>query len=373
MSESGGGVENPEPEQELKSIITLYIVSHGIDMPNSPFNDPSVRILSQAGKFGCWGFLNNIEMRQITWWIKILEITSSLDPNKSTYSMLEQIKTLLKKESNRQMGMFDYNYYLDEADKTQFSEKKEKTIRYRQSKHTGKTIEEKEDWQIYTPVIDHLYDFTDKKHPNQGIFIVDMKNKPASCKFMVYDDLLEIMNQTKDELHLKEEFKQMKITDFLLKHKIFVDEETTINMANILYENEFRSLNLFILSLNDVHTTKDLASILGIEAVNKIHKILREEYLDLEYRSNVKFSELAKFLKDAGFDIINIIDRSCRAYGEIMSKEEFAKINAKEDEASLLIDRTLGGKKRRKITRKTKRKITRKKRRNSRRKSRISK
>jgi hypothetical protein len=40
-----------------KSKITLYIRSHGIDIPGYEFNiDSSVRILSEAGKFGCYGF-----------------------------------------------------------------------------------------------------------------------------------------------------------------------------------------------------------------------------------------------------------------------------------------------------------------------------
>ena len=327
MSASGGGVENPEPEQELKSIITLYIVSHGIDMPNSPFNDPSVRILSQAGKFGCYGFFNNIEISQITQWFNLLETTNQ-DPNKSTYSTLEQIKQTLQTENNKHLGKFDYKQFLNYYDwklfykyfnETAKTEKKEKTLDFRQSRHTGKTIDANEDWQIYSPIMDHDYDFTDSMFPNQGIFIVDIKNKPASFKFTAHDNLFKIMNQTKYEL------KQMKIKDFLLKHKIFDDDKTIIDMTNNLSKNEVDDLNLFILSLNNVYTTNDLASILGIEAVNKIKKIIVEEYRD----KFILQSKLVKFLKDAGFDIINIIDRSCRAYGEIMSKEEFAKINAK--------------------------------------------
>ena len=51
-----------------------------------------------------------------------------------------------------------------------------------------------------------------------------MKNKPASCKFMVYDDLLEIMNQTKDELHLKEEFKQIAHSNWELEINNFINK-----------------------------------------------------------------------------------------------------------------------------------------------------
>lgn len=75
---------------------------------------------------------------------------------------------------------------------------------------------------------------------------------------------------------------------------------------------------------------------------DKILSIIHEKYVD---NGKVLQSKLIKFLKDQGFDIINIIDKSCRAHGSIMSKDQFDEINANEDKASESIDKTQGGKK----------------------------
>ena len=49
--------QDPNQDPKPKSIITLYVLCHGTDIPSVPVSDPSVRILSQAGRFGCWGFI----------------------------------------------------------------------------------------------------------------------------------------------------------------------------------------------------------------------------------------------------------------------------------------------------------------------------
>jgi len=325
------------------SKITVYIVCHGTDMPKKPVVvDPSVRILSQAGKFGCWGFFSQMSLNEIKKMIYFAEIKEQRD---NTFLMLENIKPEFKRETRRDLTSTNVVHFLTEQDKEKL-QLGEKTTNYRQSRHTLKTRIKNEDWQIYTPVIDHLYDFTDKKHRNQGIFIADMKNKPASFKFAEDDNLLKIMNAAKEDFHLKPEFREMKMKEFFSKHPSLHDEiskEIMEKLDNLGADN----LESYAFAVNDPELIDELIKITGKPIFDKILAILKDQYSDLEYTGTVLQSELVKFLKDAKFDIINIIDKSCRSYGGIMSKEKFAEINAKEDEASLLIDKTLGGNSRR--------------------------
>ena len=325
------------------SKITVYITCHGTDMPKKPIVvDPSVRILSQAGKFGCWGFFSQMSLNEIKKMIYFAEIKNQRD---NTFLMLENIKPEFKRETHRDLTSTNVVHFLTEQDKEKL-QLGEKTTNYRQSRHTLKTRIKNEDWQIYTPVIDHLYDFTDKKHRNQGIFIADMKNKPASFKFAEDDNLLKIMNDAKEEFHLKQEFREMKMKEFFSKHPSLHDEiskEIMENLDKIGADN----LESYAFAVNDPELIDVLIKVTGKSLYDKILAILKDQYSDLEYSGTVLQSELVKFLKDAKFDIINIIDKSCRSYGGIMSKEKFAEINAKEDEASLLIDKTLGGNSRR--------------------------
>ena len=276
---------------------------------------------------------------------KMIYFAEIKEQRNNTFLMLENIKPEFKRETRRDLTSTNVVHFLTEQDKEKL-QLGEKTTNYRQSRHTLKTRIKNEDWQIYTPVIDHLYDFTDKKHRNQGIFIADMKNKPASFKFAEDDNLLKNMNQAKEEFHLKQEFREMKMKEFFSKHPSLHDEiskEIMENLDKIGADN----LDSYAFAVNDPELIDVLIKVTGKPLYDKILAILKDQYSDLEYSGTVLQSELVKFLKDAKFDIINIIDKSCRSYGGIMSKEEFAKINAKEDEASKLIDKTLGGNSRR--------------------------
>ena len=355
MSAFAGGGENP------KSIITLYINCHGIDMPETKITlDLSVRILSQAGKFGCWGFGNKIEPTKVKAWItslknKTKDETKDKTKEISTYSILEKINILFEIATAR--DIFNPEKHITAEDKIQL-EKGKKTINLRQSRHTEKVIKEYKDWQIYTPIFDHLYDFNNKNFANQGIFIVDMKNKPESFKYNVDDDL------SLKENYLKEEFKEMHILEFFLTHLVLEDHVDPVKVIDELDKLSIYSLNDYWNALKYTDSKNILITILGESIFYKINKIIEEKYAHLEHHSEILQSVLINHLKDKGFDVINIIDKSCRAHNKFMSKEKFAEINAKEDHFSTLIDKTLGGKKRKK---------TRKRRRNFKRKTRIAK
>lgn len=346
MSGEGGEVAESKP----KSKITLYIVCHGADMPhNKIVPDSSVRILSQAGKFGCLGFFNNISLDQIKWWIKLYKILNS----ENTYEILEYIQEQIKMESYMQISETLKKAYLTDENKDQLL-KGIKTIDYRKSRHTEKARELNEDWQIYTPIMEHVYNFKDKTQPGQGIFIVDIINKPESCKLEVDDNLLRNIG----EIVIKDEFKKMPIKDFLSTYSIFDDDtEKEREILNIFDELGCYLLDDYVLCLNDAHLRIKLFKILGQPRFDKILLIIHENYLDLENNGIVWQSKLIKFLKDEGFDIINIIDKSCRSHSIIMSKDQFVEINGEESKASESIDKTQGGKKQ---TRKKQRKKQRK-------------
>ena len=83
------------------SKITVYIICHGTDMPKKPIVvDPSVRILSQAGKFGCWGFFSQMSLNEIKKMIYFAEIKNQRD---NTFLMLENIKPEFKRETHRDL------------------------------------------------------------------------------------------------------------------------------------------------------------------------------------------------------------------------------------------------------------------------------
>ena len=347
MSGEGGEVAESKP----KSKITLYIVCHGADMPrNKIVPDSSVRILSQAGKFGCLGFFNNIQLAQIKWWIKLYKILNS----ENTYEILEYIQEQIKMESYMQISETLKKAYLTDENNDQLL-KGIKTIDYRKSRHTEKARELNEDWQIYTPIMEHVYDFKDKTQPGQGIFIVDIINKPESCKLEVDDNLLRNIG----EIVIKDEFKKMPIKDFLSTYSIFDDDTEKEREILKIFDDEIGCdwLDDYVLCLNDAHLRIKLFEILGQPRFDKILLIIHENYLDLENNGIVWQSKLIKFLKDEGFDIINIIDKSCRSHSIIMSKDQFVEINGEESKASESIDKTQGGKKQ---TRKKQRKKQRK-------------
>jgi hypothetical protein len=154
------------------------------------------------------------------------------------------------------------------------------------------------------------------------------------------------MNSAKEEFHLKKEFGEMKMKEFFSKHPNIINENHEQIMKELIKLGT-DNLDMYAFAVNDPESREDLIKVMGKPIFDKILAILNDQYSDLEYSGTVLQSELVKFLKDAKFDIINIIDKSCRSYGGIMSKEKFAEINAKEDEASLLIDKTLGGNSRR--------------------------
>ena len=347
-----------------KSKITLYIRSHGTDIPGYEFNiDSSVRILSEAGKFGCYGFFvpgdSNIRF-------KISKFINDNKPDwgENSYLMLEDIKTRFVRDN---INKKDTDKFLTNADKNDIANGN-KSITIRQKSHTKKTIDLNEDWQIYTPILEHLYDFTDKTKEMQGIFIADMINKPSSFIFNVNTNLLKKILFEQHKIKIPDELKTTIIDEsYLIKHFDFEEDEIEELIQNF--------------SLLGIINLEDLALYLNDESLH--NNLIDKDHLDVittgiysfysKNKNVVMLSQIIKYLKKAGFEIINIIDKSCRAYKIIMTKDEIEKINRDELLASKLIDKTQGGKKQRKSRKKSHKKSIKKSIKKSHKKSRISK
>ena len=336
-----------------KSKITLYIRSHGTDIPGDTFNiDSSVRILSEAGKFGCYSFFvpgdSNITL-------KISKFINNNKPDwgENSYLMLEDIKTrfvrdnINKKDTDEFLASEDMDEFLASKDKNDI-DNGIKSITTRQKRHTKKTIELNQDWQIYTPILEHLYDFTDKTREMQGIFIVDMINKPSSFIFNVNTNLLKKILFEQHKIKIPDELKTTIIDkSYLIRHFDFEEDELQELIKN------FKTLG--------INNLEDLALYLNDESLhgNLIDKDHLDEITTRIYNfyskntNVVMLSEIIKYLKKAGFEIINIIDKSCRTYERLITKDKIEKINREELLASELIDKTQGGKKKRKTKKKS--------------------
>ena len=290
-----------------------------------------------------------------------LKISKFINDNKedwseNSYLMLEDIKTRFVRDN---ISKKDTDKFLTNADKIDIANGN-KSITIRQKRHTQKTIDLNEDWQIYTPILEHLYDFTDKTKEMQGIFISDMINKPSSFIFNVNTNLLKKILFEQHKIKIPDELKTTIIDErYLKEHFDFKNKERKDLIKN------FKELGIINL--------EDLALYLNDESLhnNKIDKddldvITTRIYSFYSKNQNVvMLSQIIKYLKKAGFEIINIIDKSCRAHEIIMTKDEIEKINRDELLASELIDKTQGGKKQRKSRKKSHKK--------SHKKSRISK
>ena len=256
--------------------------------------------------------------------------------------MLEDIKTRFVRDN---INKKDTDKFLTNADKNDIANGN-KSITIRQKSHTKKTIDLNEDWQIYTPILEHLYDFTDKTKEMQGIFIADMINKPSSFIFNVNTNLLKKILFEQHKIKIPDELKTTIIDEsYLIKHFDFEEDEIEELIQNF--------------SLLGIINLEDLALYLNDESLH--NNLIDKDHLDVittgiysfysKNKNVVMLSQIIKYLKKAGFEIINIIDKSCRAYEIIMTKDEIEKINRDELLASKLIDKTQGGKKQRKSIR----------------------
>ena len=303
---------------KLPKIITIGIFSHGTDLVDIPFNDPGVRILSMAGNLGSisWGIENGInyindninddreyyftKMRELGYKTRqdIRNFESSVAPGAN---MCKNMPTLLHdKTTNSFTPQSSYNYikkiakfpkvtnffkneHDDELDvsltKIKMTDmQREWTMNDAKTKQIGK---------IYTPVINKGYYGNDiemiRSHKREKKRRGSLFTKPS---FGVY--VLDLCNYNGD----------VKIRDELMSCK----KEYNLPFYNMIHDPNPRTIGSY--TFNDGQ-------------------------FDLE--------SLVNYLHELSFDIINIIDLSCRECS-IEDRELRDRIVAEENEKASLIN-----------------------------------
>ena len=233
--------------------ITVLIEAHGADLINKPLIiDPNVRILSTAGETLCPAYdKHHIFLRDNRNFIEKYKLQNSNSSNVNTYEMLQFIKD---------------NY--------------------------------KDNSKIFTPIFDHSYEFTDKNVIN-GIFVLDIQNKPLNCELNINDNLCYLKEPPKKRSFFNE----------------FVSNMAKGNSENSIYE--------------------------------EINAIPSQTY-EIEYKfyPETNLKSIIKFFKDKGFVVINIIDNSCRGSDEeyTQSKSQEESLKERENKMTKLINTKIGGK-----------------------------
>lgn len=299
------------------SIITILIKCHGADLPSESFNDPTVRIISFAGRSGSIfsatpQYKNEVKQtfaEQFTAYSRKIptkgkkkfmaqlyqdnpganrcENTPMFSLDESTSKPLSTAQFLMDSFVNPSQHMSelsDIDIYhsfpvYNKNTQRRFEMRKEGNIPQREQ-FTYEDAVENKTFRMHTPVINHLYSFTDPEDPNVpiqhgfGIHVYDICN---------YD--------RKVDGHVN-----IKIEDNLIKAK-----------SRASFNSEFAS------------TVKDA-----------------DDSITLEH--------LCDYLHSIGFHTINILDSSCRYAGECYDRETRKRVTEMEDDQFSQIDLAYGRK-----------------------------
>ena len=382
--------------------ITIAILSHGEDLINEklPDFDPNVRIFSRAGQSLCLG-VADVESIEIVQDFYLSKERLSNKNTKSSYQMLRDVADFFNRPENNSV----YKEICDREITTTNNPELIKPL-----KHTIKTINCKKNSQIYTPFIDHTYDFTDKTNVLSGYSqiavletinytpnntVIDYENIP----FLDYDNNLALKKYyiTQPDINKRnsaqKKFRKEMIQNFLLNFNLDHETESELNTySEILFKNipfvdnykilsEFQNPNSVIHQLinpeDDEIITEKANEFIGIsEITDKEEKKRRiEERRQFLFQADdiakegeliptIKLSDIIAFFKSEGFKVINIIDFSCRYVQDELTEEKIRELNEGQEMGIEEIKTDIGGRKKCKTRRKkrlTKRKSKRRK------------
>jgi hypothetical protein len=371
----------------MKPTITIAVIGHGEDLINKPINDdPNVRIFSRAGQSFCYGIATK-DMLSSLYEIYDSEERTSDKSKKSSYQMLREVA----------------DYYNTNKHDTEFNNLCDTYITNIKAQHTKKNIQCKGHNKIYIPTYDHVYYFTDNTSvlANQnGIFVMETINHEpkGKIKYEIGNANLALRKYfIKYPERYRNLFNEQIITDFLQKFKLECDELELKRYSNEIFKL-FPSIELTDLIKEINNNNIEIRNVFSESDYNKIsekakelilRRILLEEDPDIKKQlqkqradflnsvdldkiiETIKLSEIIEFLKSEGFEVINIIDFTCRsvpnflndAYTESETEEDKAKKERKIEEIKQYkenqemgfeeINEKLGGRKKR-ITRKMK-------------------
>ena len=207
------------------STITIAIIGHGEDLINEPISDdPNIRIFSRAGQPFCLGIGN----QNMLSFVNKLYDSDERDENKnmkSSYQLLREVA----------------DHYNDIQHNTEFKDMCDRLLIEKPAltsslKHTKQNIECQKNNQIYTPIYDHKYFFTDNTPPlasQNGIHILETINH-ISRGNIDFDNTYNINLAFKKyfikipDIRYRKIFNEEKIREFLKKFNLGPDLETNL-------------------------------------------------------------------------------------------------------------------------------------------------
>ena len=202
--------------------ITIAIVGHGKDLINETIsNDPNIRIFSRAGQPFCIG----IATENILSFVENLYYSPERTENmnaKSSYQMLRKVAEHYNNSEND-------NEFKELCDRLLIEKPTDSII-----KHTKKNIECKKHNQIYTPIYDHVYYFTDKNPlfaGKNGIHVLETINHISRGNIDFEKEELNLALKNlfiKKGIAFKKAFFQEIIIEFLEKFNLGPDLETNL-------------------------------------------------------------------------------------------------------------------------------------------------
>ena len=207
--------------------ITIAIVGHGEDLMNETVSeDPNIRIFSRAGQPFCLGIVTPNVLR----FVERLYTSDERDENKKTKSSYQMLRDVAKHYNNSENDR-EFKELCDEL----LIEKPTDT----KLKHTKKNIECKKHNQIYTPIYDHRYFFTDNStlfDGQNGIHVLETINHISKNNINFYQYplnlALEIFFIKNPEIRVRRKFMEWNIQDFLKNFNLSPDLETNLSPAD---------------------------------------------------------------------------------------------------------------------------------------------
>jgi hypothetical protein len=203
--------------------ITIAIVGHGEDLINKPLSeaDPNVRIFSRAGQPFCVGIAGSQMMSFVENLYFSPERTENMEKN-SSYQMLRKVADHYNNsENDRQFKGLCDRLLIENSNDSQI-------------KHTKQIIECKKHNQIYSPIYDHIFHFTDNTLPlagQNGIHILETINHISRGNIDFENEELNLAYKRffiKKGIIFRKAFFEEMIVEFLEKFKLGPDLETNL-------------------------------------------------------------------------------------------------------------------------------------------------
>ena len=287
--------------------ITIAIIGHGQDLINEPIiEDPNVRIFSRAGQPFCIGIAYNEMLNQIKSIYYTQERTEDMNA-KSSYQMLREVAEHYNNSEND-------NDFKELCDRLLIENSKDSQI-----KHTKQIIECKKHNQIYTPIYDHVYYFTDNTPPlagQNGIHVIETINHISrnNIDFEKEDLNLALRNLfIKKTIMFRKKFFEERIIEFLenfnvgpeLEKNLLPDDKAMLEQLRLRFPEDIISLNKKYKDELDMKTNWLLTS----SKITRYSKAILEKFpftnpLKLIREFNTDSSEIHKIFNEADDAII---------------------------------------------------------------------